>query len=213
LIAAAFTLPLPGALLTVANHSFELPAIGTVGGGSGIITSWTASPGSSFLTLRPSAAQYSGTVPHGSQVLQANSGSRFQTLADVLAANTIYTLTVAVARRNDSTMASYLFALEAGATVLATAQAPPNSIPAAGGFNDVSISYTALAGDPLLGQALTIRLSHTSGTNDAHALYDNVRLDASPFATGNVPEPASFLIAAAGLALLAARVTTRNAIK
>jgi len=210
LIAAAISLPLPGGLLTVANHSFESPTIGTVGAGSGIVTSWTASAGASTLTLRPSATQVSGGVPDGLQVLQVSSGSRFQTLADLLTVNTIYTLTVAVGNRNDVTMASYLFTLEAGSTVIATASAPPNTIPADGDFDDIAISYTALAGDPLLGQALTIRLSHVVGTGDNHALYDNVRLDASPFTTGDVPEPASMLLAAAGLLLLPLRRQTSS---
>ncbi|MBS1826335.1 MAG: PEP-CTERM sorting domain-containing protein [Acidobacteria bacterium] len=205
LIAAACALHLPGALLTVANHSFESPTLGTVGGASGIISSWTGSVGSSSLTLRPSAAQLSGGPADGLQVLYMNLGSRFQTLADVLTANTVYTLSVAVGNRNDLSMASYLFTLEAGSTVIATASAPPNSIPADGDMDDVTISYTALAGDPLLGQALTIRLSHVVGTNDNHALYDNVRLDASAITTGDVPEPASMLLAAAGLLLLPLR--------
>lgn len=205
LIAAACTLPSWAGLLTVANHSFESPTIGTVGGGSGIITSWTGSVGSSSLTLRPSAAQLSGGPADGLQVLYMNAGSRFQTLADVLTANTLYTLTVAVGNRNDLTMASYLFTLEAGSTVIATASAPPNGIPADGDMDDVTISYTALAGDPLLGQALTIRLSHVVGTGDNHALYDNVRLDASAVNTGNVPEPSSMLLLSAGLAAFTLR--------
>lgn len=205
LIAAACSLPSWAGPLTVANHSFESPTIGTVGAGSGIISNWTGSPGSSALTLRPSAAQLSGGPADGLQVLHVSSGSRFQTLADVLTSNTLYTLTVAVGNRNDVTMASYLFTLEAGSTVIATASAPPNTIPADGDMDDVTISYTALAGDPLLGQALTIRLSHVLGTGDNHALYDNVRLDASPVTSGTVPEPSSILLLSAGLAAAALR--------
>ncbi len=204
-LAASFTLPAFGGLLTVANHSFELPNIGTVGGGSGIVADWTATAGSSSLTLRPSAANLSGGPADGLQVLQMTSGSRFQTLSDVLTANMVYSLTVAVGNRNDVTMASYLFTLEAGSTVLATASGPPNGIPADGDFNDVTITYTALAGDPLLGQALTIRLTHISGANDVHALYDNVRLDASAQQTGDVPEPGSVILCVAGLAAFGLR--------
>lgn len=205
LLAGAFALHLPGALLTVANSSFEFAAVGTIGGGTGIVPNWTAAGSGASQNLRTSATQLSGGPSDGLQVLQVTDGSRFQTLTDVLAANTIYTLTVAVGKRNDLTMASYRFTLEAGASVIATASAPPNGIPAGGDMDDVTITYTALAGDPLLGQALTIRLSHVNSSGDAIALYDNVRLDASPVTTGDVPEPGAAFLLALGLAWLRVR--------
>ncbi|MBS1826329.1 MAG: PEP-CTERM sorting domain-containing protein [Acidobacteria bacterium] len=199
-LCACLTVPSWAGLLTVANHSFETAAIGTIGGVSGVVTSWTAGGSGSSANLRPSAAQLSGGPADGLQVLQVTDGSRFQTLTDVLTANTLYTLTVAVGKPSDLTMRSYVFTLEAGSTVIATASAPPNSIPANGDMDDVSISYSALAGDALLGQALTIRLSHTNAGGDALALYDNVRLDATAIDPSAVPEPASALLLLAGLA-------------
>jgi hypothetical protein len=188
-----------GAPITVLNPSFELAAIGTPGATSGVIANWSVTPGGISANLRATAAQLPGGVPDGLQVLQVETGSRFQTLTSVLTADTVYSLTVGVGRRSDRTMGSYLFTLEAGGTVIATGSAPPSVLPPVGGFLDVGILYTALAGNPLLGQALTIRFSHTAGPGDSHVLYDNVRLSATPLVPGEVPEPATALLLGVGL--------------
>lgn len=196
-----------GAPLTILNHSFELAAVGTPGGGSGIVTDWTVSSGGNSGVLRPDSTQVSGSpnplIPDGLQVLQVFSGSRFQTLTDVFMANTLYTLTVAVGQRLDFPLSSYSFTLEAGANVLATASGPPGAIPPSGGFVDVQLTFLALPGDPNLGQPITIRLSHLSGTNDIFALYDNVRLDASPANLEEIPEPGASLLVISALGMFA----------
>ncbi len=54
--------------------------------------------------------------------------------------------------------------------------------------------YTALAGDPQIGQALEIRLSSVGVQTN----FDNVQLDAMTIS--DVPEPATLLLLGLGLA-------------
>lgn len=125
-----------------------------------------------------------------------------QQLASVLTANTTYTLQVDVGRVSRTEVSgfhvtafeslSYKVALLAGNSVLAQDN---NSLSLALGAYGVScVTYTALAGDPLIGQNLRIQLAGGS-----YAAFDDVQLTAVA-----VPEPSSFILAAFGLIGLAA---------
>jgi hypothetical protein len=196
-LSAAFGLAAP---IFITNHSFESANIGTQGAVSSIHPGWTGG-----LVFYPTATSVP-VVPDGKQVmfLQGPGAATFQTLSDVLLANTDYTLTVDVLSRADfNPLISYQIRLEAGSTVLATTSAP---VPAAGTVVTAQLQFAALAGNPNLGQPLTIRLIST-GAGSSTSLFDNVRLDATPTA---VPEPGAASLALVGLAcLLAGRVRIR----
>jgi len=95
------------------------------------------------------------------------------------------------------TFPGYSVALLAGSTVLASESSlMPNN-----GWLTSTVNYTALAGNPLLGTALTILLT-TGGTQ---VNFDNVRLDVSP-----VPEPETYALLLAGLGLVGFAVRRRH---
>lgn len=60
-----------------------------------------------------------------------------------------------------------------------------------------SVSWTPGAGNPLIGQLLTVRFAGTTVVGESYVSFDNVRLDAAP-----VPEPATLSLL--GLGALAA---------
>ena len=61
-----------------------------------------------------------------------------------------------------------------------------------GGFVTSTISYTANAGNPLIGQPLTIELGTAVHAYPNLAFFDNVQLNA-------VPEPSTLILAGMGL--------------
>jgi hypothetical protein len=95
-------------------------------------------------------------------------------------------------------ISSYVVSLEtANGTVLGSANSP---LPANGAFITATVNFTALAGNPNLGQSLLIRLTGNEGDFAHQAQFDNVRLDGS--AVGGVPEPSAIALASLGLAAL-----------
>jgi hypothetical protein len=64
-----------------------------------------------------------------------------------------------------------------------------------GAWVNVSLTYTALAGNPLLGQPLQIRLYASGKEID----FDNVRLDLNGPVVAATPEPATMLLLGSGL--------------
>lgn len=186
--------------IVVDNFSFESAAIGAPGGVSSVHPGWTGG-----LVFRPTTATVP-VVPDGLQVLflQGAGASSTQTLSAVLTAGTTYTLLVDVGSRQDfNFIGTYAITLEGASGVLASTTTPT---PANGSFVTASLSYAALIGDASLGQALTIRITHT-GAGSSTGLFDNVRLDASPT---NVPEPSSIGFVLLGLTLVAAKLRRAN---
>lgn len=186
-------IPANAALVNVANHSFEDQVLADGAAVVGI-AGWLNSSGGIF---NPTTASFT-SVPDGVNTAWLNGGSATQTLATTLAANTAYTLMVDVGDRNDwATFPGYSVALLAGNTVLASESSlTPNN-----GWLTSTVSYFATVGNPLLGTALTIRL--TSGGTQVN--FDNVRLDVSP-----VPEPETYAMLLAGLGLVGFAVRRRN---
>jgi hypothetical protein len=73
--------------------------------------------------------------------------------------------------------------------------------PAKGTFLTSTLHFTALSGNPYLGQSLAIQLT-AKGTQ---VEFDNVRLNVSP-----VPEPESYALLLAGLGLVGAAAKRRK---
>jgi hypothetical protein len=181
--------------IAVENAGFEHDVFGDTGGALGI-HGWTGS--GVFGTYNPVAAQYPGGVPEGDHIAFHHNTSVpvSQVLADALTAGTTYTLQVDVGNRLDLSSTGYSIGLYAGGVLLA--QDASSIVPPDGGFSTASVVYEALAGNPLLGQLLEIRL----GSGGTGIDFDNVRLDAED-SFAPVPEPNVALLMAAGLGGLA----------
>jgi hypothetical protein len=196
-----FAPAMPGAIIAVANPSFEtLPAGGLTqacGAGctfsqNGGIPDWTSAANTG--QLDPSNAQLNLPVPDGTVVAYSTGGIIFQTLATNVAANTTYTLQVDIGQRKDVNISPYSINIRANLVVLATG----NQVnPGAGNFLTSTATFTTGANDPSIGQALEIYLS---GGGGGEVDFDNVRLTASDAAV--VPEPATWAMLALGVSVL-----------
>ena len=127
-------------------------------------------------------------IPDGVNVAYSNGGTISQVLSATLTPGT-YTLLVDIGSRLDEPLVAnggvYIVELLAGGTILAEDN---NTLkPAPGTFLTSTVTYTASANDPLLGQSLEIRLVNPIGA--AQNNYDDVRLSLS-----SVPEPTSVLL-------------------
>ncbi len=207
--------------IVVPNFSFESPAqpnSANNNGGDGdttTITSWTIAapagntdngvyhPSGGFTSTNPLPApadsnQLAYLVPG------AGNTSSITTSASLgaVAANTLYTLTVALGNRSDNLFfdtGTYTIDLLANGVSIAEATQAGSTI-AHGTFSDLSAAFTSPAAGPVVGESLTIRLSATAGSSNDEAIFDNVRLT-----TTAVPEPAISTMILAGMAALAAR--------
>jgi len=198
--------------LTVLNPGFESPVLAN-GVSSATALNWAEAPSIFALSLNPSAADMNGGLAAegnnvGASVKLENSPTMlFQSLAATLSANTTYTLTVAIGHPIPNappfgpplTYGGYQVVLSAGNTVLA--QDNTSIVVPLGEYRTSTVNYTALPGNPLLGQPLVITLL-TPGTTTFDGVYfDDVKLDATP-----VPEPSAVVsIALGGLLLLRVR--------
>lgn len=185
------------ASIFIANHSFESPPITDPSGfttiSSGTSNNWTFAGGSVQGFLNPGIAETatpgdhfygtSPTLPNGNQVAWSNGGTISQTLSATLQANTKYTLGAFVGRRFGESFPGYNIQLLAGTTVLASSGS--SVTPTAGTFAPVTVSYTSGSSGSLIGQALKISLTSSSGSQTN---FDLITLDASP-----IPEPSAML--------------------
>ena len=184
--------PATAEFLTIENPSFEANVLGE----NGFISSavgWLT-PGDSG-TFNPAPAIYPGGIPDGDNVAYSSAGGPVisQVLTDVLEADLEYELTVWVGNRVGTGFSGYLIELVAGGTVIASDN---NTLaPSDGEFLQSSITYTPDDTDPLLGEALEIRMRSFG----QQANFDDVMLSA-------VPEPGAF----AALALTAVGLLTRR---
>ena len=204
-----------GSTIVVLNPSFEAPslALGQYTN-DGTIPGWVLSIGSAGV-LRPTANQYNGGnavggspsdpavgIPDGSNVGWSNGGTISQMLTEVLSPGT-YTLLVDIGHRLDTAFPGYAIQLLAGGTLLAQDDSTLSLDP--GTFATSTVTYTASAGDPLLGQSLEIRLI----SSDVQMNYDNVRLSVG---TSAVPEPSSvFMLGLGAFGLIGVTIRRRRA--
>ena len=197
LVLVSTTSPAFANSIPIQNFSFETTNPLTIPCGTGCaynngpIPGWTTTGGQQG-TWQPSSAYFT-SVPDGSLVAYSNGGTISQTLSASLAANTLYTLSVAVGNRLDAVVnnlaTTYIIQLFAGNTLLNSITGSNTTIPL-GTFMDVSFNY--LAGVTLPAGNLSIVLSSVG----PQSVFDNVRLDAT-----SVSEPGSLTLLAAGLGL------------
>lgn len=180
------------ALLTINNPGFEAFALGLtnfsthIGMGIGAqVLSGDPIPGWILNghggTWRPDTSAYPSGVPEGVNVAfleydSIHSSVLSQVLADVLTADTLYTLSVKVGHRADYNLAPFSVQLLAGGEVLS--QGTLASIPA-GQFQTVTVTFTAPADHPQLGLPLEIRLT-ANHADRQQVNFDDVKLDATP---------------------------------
>lgn len=131
-------------------------------------------------TWRPSSGPFPSGPPEGLntawvELNSIHSTTVFQVLADVLTADTVYTLTVSAGHRRDIPLAPYSVQLVAGGALLN--EGTDDSIPT-GEFRTVTVSFTAPPDHPQLGQALEIRLVVIADRQEVN--FDDVKLDATP---------------------------------
>jgi hypothetical protein len=173
------------AIVPVVNSSFESPPTAVFT--PGLITGWTLSNPLDQGVFNPGAFPPAGiTATDGVQTAYLNSGNISQTLPALLTANTAYTLQVDVGDRADISFPGYRVRLLAGATLLAE----EFSLTPVSGFLTSTVNFTALPGNPALGQPLTIQLV----SNGVQVNFDNVRLDATPAPVAPIPLPASLAV-------------------
>ncbi|MBV9008813.1 MAG: PEP-CTERM sorting domain-containing protein [Verrucomicrobia bacterium] len=175
------------------------------------ITNWTITAPPSSGTNNGVFYPASGLTPeNGNQVAYVFPGATGATCSitttsslGAIAANMLYTLTVALGNGggNLSTFntGTYTIELLANGTPVATNMLAGSAIPN-GTFRDLSTVFSSPASGGVVGDALTIQLSATSGSTNDEGFFDNVRLTASP-----IPEPATVLLTGAGTAVLLLR--------
>jgi hypothetical protein len=188
--------------VSIQNASFETtnplsaPCLGTGCAYNFAIPDWTigginASAGS----FQPgsSSIYFNTALPNGSIVAFINTGSISQTLTGIsLLANSVYTLSVDVGRRNDVVAANYSLNLLDGSSVFCTSGSNSNGSITAGTFADITL--TCATGATVPGGFLGIEL-----TGDGRQIdFDNVQLDVST-STVSTPEPSAFALTFVGL--------------
>jgi len=219
LLLATPVLRLSAGSITVPNFSFELPVLSSGAnnnGGNGdttTITDWTiaAPPSNTNNGVYHPVAGFTSTNPlpapaDGDQLAYlvpgAGNTSSLTTSASLgtVAANMLYTLTVALGNRSDNLFfdtGTYTIDLLANGVSIAEATRAGSTV-THGTFSDLSATFVSPASGPLIGESLTIRLSATAGSDNDEAIFDNVRLMATP-----VPEPATTTMIVGGMAALA----------
>src|ERR1700730_57953 len=216
IVTTMFTLS--AASIMVPSFSFESPAQtngANNNGGNGnttAITNWTISappsntdngvyhPLAGFTSTNPLPApadrnQLAYLVPGAGNTSSITSSASLGTVA----ANMLYTLTVALGNRSDNLFfdtGTYTIDLLANGVSVAEATRAGSTI-THGTFSDLSATFVSPASGPLIGESLTIRLSATAGSANDEAIFDNVRLTAS-----SVPEPAISTMIIGGMAAL-----------
>ena len=148
-----------------------------------------------------SNAAYPLGLPDGSYAVVCGPGlgSLYQDTDAKLAAGQTYTLTVDVGDRADYGGAGSI-AINAVNGSSVTTLASKYDFAAPGTFDTVTVTYTATAADPYLGQTLEVWLGYAAGANQDQASFQDVR-----FSSAATPEPFTMALCAAGLGLAVAR--------
>ena len=182
--------------IAINNPSFESPVQVAGVYNEGSVDGWTLKGNDGGVWYPVTGSYFTGPVPDGNQILYLDGGSVSQTLSSVLTGGDTYTLSIDVGHRSDGSWSSdYTIALLAGSITLVSGG---GFDPGAGLWGAYTLSYTATAGSPSLGQSLAVELSLNSGSQTD---FDNVTLSA---AAAPVPLPSAFLLFGPGLVGLAA---------
>lgn len=183
----------------VINGSFENPAISTPGAFTqdSNVPGWLGATG---VWRIPSSGFFNASPPDGLNIGYSNNAGTAQLLSDTVQVG-LHTASVMAGRRGDSFASSFTFRMYAGGTInganglvsggtILAEQFFDVSTIAANSFTPVSISYTALEGDSLIGQQITIAMVKGLGSQ---MNFDQVEF------TSPVPEPATMIL---GLGLI-----------
>ena len=181
--------------VTVVNPGFEDPAVASEPYWLSSAPGWTIAGAAG--TFNPVAGELTPVSQVAWSNGEAGSGTLTQApLSAQVTADTRYTLTVDIGWRMDvpplfPPFPGFTVELLAGTSVLASQ--PSMQAPTPGQFLLYTLVYDVLPGNPLIGEALGIRL----GANGVQVNFDNVALDASPVP---LPAPLVLLGSAIGLA-------------
>jgi hypothetical protein len=169
--------------LTVTNSSFEADVYGD--NSFGAAQGWTFTSGGSANPVNdifPGTTGSPGTMPspadgtQGGYVGGGTGGNGFQDLPATYAANTTYTLTVAVGHRLDvATIGNYQVSLFAGSGTNLVSASGSSSAITSGTFSNVTVSVTTATGDAFLGQPIRVWIRDIG----YQTYFDNVRVDAT----------------------------------
>lgn len=192
---------MPSAIAQVINPSFEDPFIAGNFVNLATIPGWSLNTGGEAgVWVLPASLLFNTNAPDGRQIFFSNGPSLAQQISNTLTEGT-HTFFAQAGRRGDGFAGSFAMRMYAGGTVangavtggtlLGTTNFDHTTI-ATNSFTPISVSYTAAAGDPLLGQLLSVQFVRTSGVQ--------VNFDAVTYNDQVVPEPATLgLLALGGL--------------
>jgi len=200
IFAALSILPLAvAANAGVINGSFEEPGNLSAGQFTTVVPvpGWTGITG---VWRIPSTQFFNASPPDGLNIGYSNNQATSQLLSDTVQEG-LHTATIMAGRRQDTFAGSFRFRMFAGGTIntvtglvtggtLLDEAIFDHTTVAINTFTPLAISYTAQAGDSLIGQQIIISMEKTAG---AQMNFDKVEFN-SP-----VPEPATLLI---GLGLI-----------
>lgn len=182
----------------ILNPSFETPAL-TLGQNTFEgIPDWSVS-GTPVGVWYPAAGFFNTPVPDGNQIGYTNGNTAVaQQLGTTLLPGS-YTFSARIGQRNDTATGTLALELWAGGTVttgnviggtlLSSAIYRPDIEQIKGNFVNGSTSYTALTGDPFIGQPLTVRFR---GIDSVQTDFDDARL--TIVGTAAAPEPGTLAL-------------------
>lgn len=177
--------PAAAAPVAITNPSFETPALGDGGfTNNGTITGWTATGSAARGVFNPATFQLAPPTD-GVQVAYLDGGGTAvtlsQALAETVATGETYVLEADFAYRLNTTNPRPPFTLEllAGSTIVASFSGGPGNGFTDTAFTTATATWAAPASGPLIGTALTIRITMVGATN-TQICFDNVRINASP---------------------------------
>lgn len=189
---------MPSAFAQVVNPSFEDPFLS--GGFSAVPTlpGWSRSGGDAGVWVLPAGGFFSISAPDGRQIFYSNGPTVAQQISNTLTEGT-HTFFAQAGRRGDSFAGSFSMRMYAGGTVangvvtggtLLGSTNFDHTTVSANTFTPISVSYTAAAGDALIGQRLSVEFVRTAGVQ--------MNFDAVTYNDQVVPEPATLTLLALG---------------
>lgn len=185
----------------VINGSFENPVINTPGGVTqdGSVPGWIGITG---VWRIPSTNFFEASPPDGLNIGYSNSVATTQQLTNTVLEG-VHTATIMAGRRGDGFAGSFLFKMYAGGTIdtlgrvtggtALAEQLFDHTLVSPNTFTPLSISYTALPGDSLIGQQIIISMEKTAGVQ---MNFDKVEYTGPD----SIPEPTTMLLGLGALA-------------